>query len=353
MAPKVSVVIPTYNRSELLRRTLQSVLDQTFTDFEVIVSDNASTDDTAEVMASFDDPRVQYTRLPENIGMLGNLTRCFRLGDAPYVMLLHSDDLIRPGLLAAAVPVLDEHPEIVFVHSAFSVIDGDGNVVIDHSAWGEPIDPVETSAQFVTRCFNRGNRIVPSGTLVRRRAIATEEFEADDGAGNDMGLWLRVSTRGNVAFLDEPNVAFRKHGGQLTSELAGAAQADTEEYLLTFEGVAMMRNVKFRFAERFDGQPVDAWKLRLLARWRTRGELGSVLRHRVLRATSRADRVSIYRSALAIEPTVVLSGDGVEALVAVALGDRGAEAAARVRPAVRDLRLRLTRAVARTNGNVA
>jgi len=135
MTPRVTVAIPTYNRSEMLRRTLQSVIAQTFTNFEVIVSDNASTDDTEAVVASFGDSRVRCLRLDENIGMLGNLTRCLHLGDAPYVMVLHSDDLIRPGLLAAAVDVLDTHRDVVFVHSAFSVIDGDDNVVIDRTAW--------------------------------------------------------------------------------------------------------------------------------------------------------------------------------------------------------------------------
>ncbi len=70
--PAVTVCIPTYNRRELLSRSLQSVLDQSLEDAEIIISDNASTDDTEEYVRSIGDPRVRYSRLPSNIGLFGN-----------------------------------------------------------------------------------------------------------------------------------------------------------------------------------------------------------------------------------------------------------------------------------------
>src|SRR4051794_16782005 len=104
--------------------------------------------------------------------MLGNLNRCLGLGEAPYVMMLHDDDLIRPTHLASSVAILEDHPEVVVVHSAFSLIDLDDNVLVECKSWGEPIDPMEPPDVFVRRAYWCGNRVCPSGTLVRRTALA-------------------------------------------------------------------------------------------------------------------------------------------------------------------------------------
>ena len=341
--PTVTVTIPTYNRSGLLRRALQSVLDQSFTDFEVFVSDNASTADTAAVVASFGDPRVHYAPLEENVGMVPNLTRCLGLGQAPYFMMFHDDDLMRPGHLAACVGVLDAHPEVVIVHSAFSLIDGDDNVFVDRTAWGLPIEPMEPPGVFIRRCFTMGNRVSPSGTLVRRSALAGQAYEAEDGAANDMGLWLRVARQGMVAFLPEPTLALRKHSGQVTSQLATNVDAGGEEFLDSFEGIAQSRRAKLRFASRFDHDPVDGRELRRLARWRARAELGVSLRRQVRGAESTGGRIALCREALAIEPAVLLSADAGEAFAATVLGERAADAMARVRPAARRVVQRVAR----------
>ena len=72
VAPRVIVFVPTYNRAGLLRPSLDSILAQTYGDFRLEISDNASTDDTPAIVESYDDPRIDYTRQPENLGMLGN-----------------------------------------------------------------------------------------------------------------------------------------------------------------------------------------------------------------------------------------------------------------------------------------
>lgn len=108
--PAVTVCIPTYNRRELLSRSLQSVLDQSLEDAEIIISDNASTDDTEEYVRSIGDPRVRYSRLPSNIGLFGNLSRCLSLGTGRYRVMLPDDDSMLPGNLEAKVRFLDANP---------------------------------------------------------------------------------------------------------------------------------------------------------------------------------------------------------------------------------------------------
>src|SRR5689334_9000247 len=126
--PRVTVALPTYNRAEYLRETLDSVLAQSFDDFVVVVSDNASTDATPEVMASYDDPRIVYKRHEQNRGWLANFNSALSGAETDYGIFLSDDDLMRPGLLERAVTVLDAHPEVSLFHSAFDIIDGAGNV---------------------------------------------------------------------------------------------------------------------------------------------------------------------------------------------------------------------------------
>ena len=123
---KVSVGIPTYNRSAFLRQSIQSMLGQTHRNFRLIVSDNASTDDTAEVVASFDDPRIHYTRTDENIGMTANFNRILELTETEFVAILYDDDLFYPQYLDYTVTAIEAHPRVGIVHTAFDLIDRDG-----------------------------------------------------------------------------------------------------------------------------------------------------------------------------------------------------------------------------------
>src|SRR5262245_47867830 len=110
--PKFSVIIPTYNRAALLKLALQSILAQDYDDFGVIVLDNASTDDTPQLMQSImaRDPRVQHVRHPQNIGLWKNWNLAFELNRSPYISTFHDDDIMLPGYLRETADVLDRHP---------------------------------------------------------------------------------------------------------------------------------------------------------------------------------------------------------------------------------------------------
>src|SRR5512141_366889 len=102
----VTVGIPTYNRSELLIRAIASVLGQSYRHFTLVVSDNASDDDTASVVASFRDPRLVYRPLDHNIGRAANTNRLIELAETEFVVLLGDDDELHPDHLSMTVPAL-------------------------------------------------------------------------------------------------------------------------------------------------------------------------------------------------------------------------------------------------------
>jgi glycosyltransferase involved in cell wall biosynthesis len=127
-APRVTVGIPTYNRAEMLRGAIESVLAQTFTDFRLLVSDNASEDDTPDVVRSYDDDRIEYVRAEHNVGPAGNFHRLLELADTEYLVLLPDDDLLYPDHLKASIELLDRYKNLGLAHTAFDLIDEDSRV---------------------------------------------------------------------------------------------------------------------------------------------------------------------------------------------------------------------------------
>ena len=124
----VTVAIPTYNRAALLREALESVLAQTHSNFRLVIGDNASTDETADVVASYCDTRIEYVRSEHNIGMIANFNRLIELTETEFLMLLPDDDLLYPDYLNSVLEVLKRNPRVGLVHTAFDVIDIDSRV---------------------------------------------------------------------------------------------------------------------------------------------------------------------------------------------------------------------------------
>ncbi|MFP3551100.1 glycosyltransferase [Paraburkholderia sp. SIMBA_049] len=126
--PLVTVLIPTFNRAEMVKAAVGSVLTQTFADWQLIVSDNASTDHTREVMAELiaQDSRIQYFRHDENIGMLGNWESLIKRIDTKYFVVLTDDDLLLPRFFATILPHLENDPELGMCFGTTAILDADG-----------------------------------------------------------------------------------------------------------------------------------------------------------------------------------------------------------------------------------
>ncbi|MGI9607584.1 MAG: glycosyltransferase family 2 protein [Acidimicrobiales bacterium] len=126
-APRLSIGVPVYNGEDYIAEAIRSHLDQDFTDFELIVSDNCSDDSTPEIVKEFieSDPRVRYTRNDENIGGPANFNRLFRLSTGELFRWAAADDRIEPGYLSRVVEMMDDDPGIAVGHSEALLIDPD------------------------------------------------------------------------------------------------------------------------------------------------------------------------------------------------------------------------------------
>ena len=128
-APRVSIGLPVYNGERWLSQSVESILAQSFTDFELVICDNASTDGTEAICRGFAgrDERVRYLRNARNIGGMRNATLVFEQARGEYFRWAAHDDVCEPTLIERLVEVLDDHPEVVAAVSPSISIDGDGN----------------------------------------------------------------------------------------------------------------------------------------------------------------------------------------------------------------------------------
>jgi glycosyltransferase involved in cell wall biosynthesis len=242
----VSVIIPCYNRAHIVRETIDSLLAQTYRNFEALVIDDGSTDDTRQVVSSYADGRIRYF-YRANGGLSAARNSGLHAARGEFVAFLDSDDLWHPWKLAAQIQLFRRHPEAGLIWSDMSTFRNAGEIVSDrhlrtyYSAY-ESLD-FETRGRagtlsdlvadapstlamcpyYVTDIFQDmfcGNLVHPSTAIVRRERLQQSgPFEPEvTGAGaEDYHFYFRVSAHGSVAFLDVPTTLFRLHPAQMSS----------------------------------------------------------------------------------------------------------------------------------------
>lgn len=216
MSPKVSVIIPTFNRAELLRKALESVVAQEGGDFEIIVSDNCSADHTQQVVAEFaGDPRIVYSRNESNIGMVRNWRRgIYEIARGEWFMLMSDDDfLCDPHYLADVCGVIDRHAP-VFIYSGGEVYDIAAGSV---ERVRPPFDGlVPGELVFATR-GTMAPQDVLLPTMVFRRADASRLGFLDDpdNLSCDSELYLKLCAEGWVYAFARSACVYVKHGENL------------------------------------------------------------------------------------------------------------------------------------------
>ena len=231
-APRVSICLPVYNGGAWLEQAIGSALAQSFDDFELIVSDNASTDDTFARAAAFRDPRIRLVRSDRNMGPTYNVNRCIELARAPLVKFLHADDELYPRCLEALVPVVDESPRVGLVFSPRDVV-LDEPTEEEASTWyeryhtlHEPLGELArvTSGRSVFRRWLElgvhDNLIgEPSAVLVRRECFERLGlFDLRLRVSTDIEMWLRILLHYDLGFVPEPLCAYRHHARSLTGD---------------------------------------------------------------------------------------------------------------------------------------
>lgn len=204
---KVAVCLLTYNHADVVESTIRSILNQTVTGYEVIVSDDCSTDGTWERVQKMaaGDKRIRPVRTPHNMGMAVNANYAVAQTDRPYIALLHHDDLYRNDLLEKWASVLDRNPNAAFVFNPYGVFESD--FVFQEPMPGENIDGSWLLNNYL---FARWGCVVRGTAMIRRSAwVKVGGMREQFGLLADIDLWMRLAVRWPVGYVPEPVITVR------------------------------------------------------------------------------------------------------------------------------------------------
>jgi glycosyltransferase involved in cell wall biosynthesis len=241
--PKVTVGIPAHNAAPYLGAAIDSVLVQDFGDFELVVSDDASTDGTSEILGRYSDPRFRAVRSDERLGQSGNWNRCLESARGEFVVLLHADDELQPGFLRRAVSVLDASEDVGLVHCAVRHIDEAGKPLFLQALFDE--DRIDREEVVLNHLLLDGCVINPAGVVVRRSVYErVGDFTEQIVWGVDWHMWIRIALRYPVAYMAEPLALYREHGQSGTTGVMASGRNARDEAWLVDDVFNSMRETR-------------------------------------------------------------------------------------------------------------
>ena len=190
-APKVSVLVPVYNSAPYLADTIKAVLEQTFEDFELILLNDVSTDNSEEIILSFKDERIRYFKNEQNLGISPTRNKLLKLADknSKYLAILDNDDICLPDRFAAQVKFLDEHPEIFMCGTYFELFNSNPNlswikstIINAGFVWCHPLfptlkDALKGNVLMHPTAMIRHEDLVKYGILYRASYTPAEDYD--------------------------------------------------------------------------------------------------------------------------------------------------------------------------------
>ena len=225
----VSVCMPVYNGEAYLDEAIGSVLHQTYEDFELIITDDRSSDATESIVRGFSDPRIRFSRNTDNLGLAGNWNECMSKARGKYIHFLFQDDVMERDSLATRVALMESDDRMTLCFSASEVIDENGATLMRRHPFKE------------TQCFD-GEELArlsfrkhnlygePSNVMFRRDAAdKVGQFNTRLAYSPDWEFWIRLSLLGTVGYINRALSRFRVTSTSTTSSLFASEDARLKE----------------------------------------------------------------------------------------------------------------------------
>jgi len=266
--PKVSIILPNFNHSAYLEERIQSILGQTYQDFELIMIDDCSTDGSREIMEKFrSNPKVgQIVFNEQNSGSaFAQWDKGIALAKGELIWIAESDDVAQPKLLESLVAQFDRDNNCVLAFCSAMLIDSNGKEIgihPKHSKLGKDLH-LEGS-KFIKRWLIQGNYVVnASGALFKKSSFQSlpkpisREYKTLRGCG-DWLFWIGVAGQGNVAYIHQPLNQFRQHGTNTTAALyaSGDFLLEQDKFFATLKESDICYGLR-----RFTNNVYQAWYL--------------------------------------------------------------------------------------------
>jgi glycosyltransferase involved in cell wall biosynthesis len=214
------VAIPTLNGSRYIENAINSVLAQTYQQFELVIIDNHSRDETAEIIAKFEDKRIRYIRNKGEVDIITNWNHCLEQADKGYLLILGDDDLIYPSFLEKTVTTLKKNPQAGFVFTKCYKIDVQGKII---SPWGYNYLRAgnHNGRDYILETARLGYNLTNSTTtLINLKELKRTGSFSGAVARNtfDFNMWLKIASLSDVYFLNEFLAEYREHPNQVSEE---------------------------------------------------------------------------------------------------------------------------------------
>lgn len=206
--PRVTVLMPVYNGEKYLREAMDSILTQTFTDFEFLIINDGSTDRSVEIIVSYNDTRIRLVHNENNLKLVATLNKGLDLARGEYIARMDCDDISLPERLARQVAFMEAHPELGICGTWAKKIDSDGKVLGDFkSPVGEQMD----------KYIWRPTPIIHPTAVFRNSVIKSFRYDQNFTDAEDLELWQRVSKVTKLDNLNEYLFLYRVHPQSVTA----------------------------------------------------------------------------------------------------------------------------------------
>lgn len=237
--PKISVCLTTYNGAAYVAETIEKALAQDYDDFELLISDNGSTDKTVEICHSFTSPRIRFFSFTDGRGQAANTNFCVSQARGEFVALLCHDDYHEQSFLSRMAAALDSNRDVGLVYCAAKIISPEGTAMGVNRTNSH--DFTESGKALIRRLLLDGCVVNPSGNLFRRSLWDSVGGFSDKIVwGVDRHLWIRLAIGCSVSFIADTLVAFRDHPMSGTARVMLSGGNSRDEVWLLEDAISRM-----------------------------------------------------------------------------------------------------------------
>ena len=210
ITPKITVLLPVYNCELYIKTAVESILNQTFTNFELLIIDDASTDATVSILKKFDDPRIQLIEKPLNSGYTNSLNYGLKIAKGQYIARMDADDISYPERFARQIAYLDNHPDVVVCGTTYKIVDNDKKIILpqDHEA--------------IKIGLLWGNCVSHPSVMIRKKIVDdfSIRYDTSKEPAEDYDMWVRLLSIGKLHNLKEILLEYRVYGNQVSRKRA-------------------------------------------------------------------------------------------------------------------------------------
>lgn len=223
--------MPTYNMEKYIDKAIRSALSQTMEDFKIIIVDDNSSDNTANIISKFNDSRIRYIKNAKKLGPIKNFNRCISLSDAEYLVFLHADDLLKPQMLEKSYELMKYNPDLGYTFSPCEIINEKNEYLYLNKPFEE--DFIWPGHELFKKHLFCNFVLFPS-VLIRKACLDNiGNFDENLVYTADWDLWLRIEAHPySVAYSKEPLAEYRIHSQSGTSQLENEGITEIEQYRL-------------------------------------------------------------------------------------------------------------------------